>query len=817
MIERIGPKFLLSLLTALILGLQAQAQSDKVRGAEPFEAWVDHLPYNSFYHIDVLGDRVFAATENSVLIIRGGEYERLSRINGLTGSNITALRADQSTGTLWIGYANGRLDVWENGQLKPIAAIEETPSYTGLKQINGFAFYNGFAYVGTDFGLVEFDIATRLAGRTMLLGPGYSPIAIQSFDISTDGTLCAYSPSNATEFYLGDLNATLPNWTTSPYQYFPDNSNPDHITYFPIEERFIFACEDLTSGTYTLAMGEAAGNWSVEPYSSPFQSAAGWQGIQDLQVQGNALIVTRDFNVFTRQSTAKNTFADSLNISGALFAPGVLRPTAATLIENQGIFIANLRSGVLRVNNNGTTSRYHPSSPYSASAFKLRAYGNGRNGSYSNPGGDGGPTFGGIMLLPGALNEIWTKAYLNEGPSFYRNQEWTFKETSALYGVNDIVDAAFSMYGTGASTLYLSSWGKGIVHLEGMADPTFLEDTIALYNTTNTDGALKGVNGNASDLRTGGLTFDDDGTLWGVQSLVSTPLFSRDETGNWAAYSLSPGADGVALKDIVHHDGMLFIQSRTNGIYGYRIIDGAKRNLSTGIGSGDLPSDHVLAMAVDDDGELWIGTDEGLVVLYSPDNAFDGGNADARPILFEEDGVVQKLLGETPVTSIFVDGANQKWLGTRGAGIFLVSDDGLQTLHHFTSDNSPLLSNNIQSIAVDPTTGEVLIATNLGVVGYRGTATPGYMGYYPELMVYPNPVRPGYEGPIFAQGCPENAQIKITDVSGALVYETTAEGGQMRWEGETHTGKKVPSGVYLIYVSDDLGEITAMGKVLIVR
>ena len=308
MIRRISPKILLTLFTALLLGLQAQAQSDKVRGADPFDFWVDHLPYNSFYHIAALDDRTFAATENSLLIVHQGEYERLSRINGLTGSNITALASDENSQTVWIGYANGRLDIWENGAIKSIVDIVETPSYTGLKQINDFAFYSGKAYVATDFGVVEFDIATRLAGRTLLLGANFSTIPIQSFDISPNGTLCAYSPSNVSNFYFGDINTSLPNWTQRPYQLFPDNSNPDHITYFPIEERFIFACDDLTSGTYTLAIGEAGGNWSVEPYSSPFQSAAGWQGIQDLQVIGNYLIVTRDFNVFLRQSTAKNTF-----------------------------------------------------------------------------------------------------------------------------------------------------------------------------------------------------------------------------------------------------------------------------------------------------------------------------------------------------------------------------------------------------------------------------------------------------------------------------------------------------------------------------
>lgn len=175
------------------------------------------------------------------------------------------------------------------------------------------------------------------------------------------------------------------------------------------------------------------------------------------------------------------------------------------------------------------------------------------------------------------------------------------------------------------------------------------------------------------------------------------------------------------------------------------------------------------------------------------------------------------MLGETPITTIFVDGGNRKWIGTRGAGVFLVSPDGLQTLHQFTASNSPLLSNSILDIAVDPTSGEVLIATDQGLIGYRGEATPGYSGTEPELHVFPNPVRPGYQGPVFVQGTSENARIKVTDVTGALVYETVAAGGSAQCDGTFIDGSKVPSGVYLVYAMDELGEITAQGKVLIVR
>jgi hypothetical protein len=455
-------------------------------------------------------------------------------------------------------------------------------------------------------------------------------------------------------------------------------------------------------------------------------------------------------------------------------------------------------------------------SPYSTNAYKLKSFGEGINTPWSNNSGPDANEFGGVLVMPGALNDIWTKSFLNEGFSCYENQEWAYTSNKKLFGVTDLVDAAYQLSSDGSASLFLSSWGKGIVQLGGIGSPSDL-DTIALYTTSNTDGALKGVNGNASDLRTGGLTLDNEGTLWGVQSLVSTPLFSRTADGQWNAYSLSPGADGVALKDIVATNGMLFIQSRTQGIYAFEPSSNSKKRLTTGIGSGNLPSDAVLSLAVDQDDELWIGTDHGLVVLYSPENLFKGGTSDARPILFEEDGVVQKLLGENPVTCLLVDGANQKWIGTRGAGLFLVSPDGLQTRAQFTSSNSPLLSNNILSLAIDPTSGELLIGTDAGIIGYRSNATLGNQSYYPELSLYPNPVRPGYTGPIFAKGCPEGAVVKVTDISGGLVFETRSFGGQARWEGTNHAGEPVKSGVYLFYVSNDLGEITAMGKVLIVR
>ena len=803
MIERNLFKILLTACFAVLSASYLKAQDEKWQAASAFEYWVDHLPYNTFDHVDQLDPLVFCASQDNLLIIDGStdEFSRYSRINGLSGTNITALRSDPSSQTVWIGYANGRIDVWRNGSFQPITAIEETPSFTGLKQINGFAFFDGRAYAGTNFGLVEFEVSSLLAGRTFLLGDNYSPIAVSSFDINPAGTACVYSPAQQNDLLVADLTENLPQWAAVDYRVFASVYDPNNLVWYDIDECFLYAATDLTSGTLLFDVSENSnGDWEAGTYAQPWGGGSLSQGIQDVRVNDDWLVVTRDFNVIGKKSDQKNSPVDSVNISNALFAPGVLRPLSSAFVASENAFYTgNFQTGMVRIKDRTKVKRILPSSPYSNKAFHLVPYGLGKDNdpkpAGTNPYASAyrGNT-GGVLHLPGALNELWSKAYSSDGAGRYDGQQWTHWDKNYLYGLTDFVSAAHEFTASG-ERLYLSSWGGGIVELTD-------GDTTGWFRASNTNGALLALNSNEDDLRTGGLTFDDEGNLWGVQSLVAAPLFKKDAAGNWSNFALSPGADGVALKKIVHRDGMFFIQSRTNGIYAYRASDGLKRQITSGTGSGNLPSNHVLSMAVDQDGELWIGTDEGLVVLYSPSNIFNGGNSDARPILFEEDGVVQKLLGETPITSIFVDGGNRKWIGTRGAGLFLVSPEGLQTLQQFTATNSPLLANDILSIAADPTSGELLIATSKGLIGYRGDATPGYAGDVPEAAIYPNPVRPGYEGPIFVQGCPEGAVVKFTDVTGALVYETQSNGGTARWNGTNLSGQPAASGVYLVYITD---------------
>jgi hypothetical protein len=169
------------------------------------------------------------------------------------------------------------------------------------------------------------------------------------------------------------------------------------------------------------------------------------------------------------------------------------------------------------------------------------------------------------------------------------------------------------------------------------------------------------------------------------------------------------------------------------------------------------------------------------------------------------------LLKGTAVQSIAIDGANRKWMGTKN-GVWLLNSDGDQVLSHFTEANSPLLSNDVRSIAVDGRTGEVFFATANGICSFRGSATEAVEEG--NLLVFPNPVPPDFNGSIGIRGLPEGSVVRITELNGRLVYTTKALGGQAIWNGRDYTGRRAASGVYLVLVSNEAHTEKRMGKIL---
>jgi len=368
--------------------------------------------------------------------------------------------------------------------------------------------------------------------------------------------------------------------------------------------------------------------------------------------------------------------------------------------------------------------------------------------------------------------------------------------------------------------VYAGSWGSGLFE--------FYDDKVVnVYNGYNsTLQAPSGLEDYEVDV--GGLCFDDEGTLWVTNSSaanVLSVLMADGET--WKSFNLGQlavGASNIEVGDIaIDHYGQKWILLRgakmlvfTDNYTIDNTGDDDAKILTSSIGNGALPGSRVFSFAVDNEGEVWIGTDEGVAVFYTPENIFTNYDFDADEILVDYDGYTQPLLISETVTSITVDGANRKWFGTDRAGVFLLSEDGLEEVYHFTETNSSLLANSVSDIAINHTNGEVFFATSSGLISFKSTATAGGETNT-NVYAYPNPVREDYDGVIAVKGLVTNADIKITDVSGTLIYETKAEGGQAIWDGRNFNGRKAATGVYLVFISNEDGSETIVTKILIIN
>ena len=231
---------------------------------------------------------------------------------------------------------------------------------------------------------------------------------------------------------------------------------------------------------------------------------------------------------------------------------------------------------------------------------------------------------------------------------------------------------------------------------------------------------------------------------------------------------------------------------------------------------GSLPSTFINTLAIDKDGEIWIGTDQGPVIFYSSYSIMNEPTYDAQKILIEQDGTLQYLLENERITDIEIDGANRKWISTDGGGVFLLSEEGTQTIYSFSKNNSPLYSDVINSLAINDNTGEVYIGSPDGIIGFKSTATSPNI-QFKTLEVFPNPVRPEYQGNIAVRGMMNNSEVKIVNASGFPVKTVFSKGGQAIWDGLDNNNQQVGSGVYYFLATSEDGYSKAKSKVLIIR
>ena len=230
-------------------------------------------------------------------------------------------------------------------------------------------------------------------------------------------------------------------------------------------------------------------------------------------------------------------------------------------------------------------------------------------------------------------------------------------------------------------------------------------------------------------------------------------------------------------------------------------------------------STQPVAITEDLNGNIWIGTTEGPFLLEA-DRVNSSDNYLTQVKVPRNDGsnYADYLMAETSISCIVIDGGNRKWFGTRNNGIYLISADNMVQLAHYTSENSPLLSNNIESLTINNQTGELFIGTDMGLCSFMTDATVASEKMEKDnVYAYPNPVESGYTGLITVVGLSFDADVKILTSNGKLVAQGRSNGGTFTWNGCDRSGRRVSSGIYLVATANNDGNEGIVCKIAIIK
>ena len=325
--------------------------------------------------------------------------------------------------------------------------------------------------------------------------------------------------------------------------------------------------------------------------------------------------------------------------------------------------------------------------------------------------------------------------------------------------------------------------------------------------------------------------YDAEGNLWMLNSQSATsPIHVLQHDGNWKSYTsstlMNDGRTMGALQGLTFHSqGLLWFVNNhwtVPSLHCFNPQTEKVQSFTTFINQDGTRVDvnSVQCVAEDKNGDLWVGTNIAPLLLEQAKfNESDPEFTQVKVPRNDGTNYADYLLNGVNISGIAIDGGNRKWFATKGNGAYLISADNLTQLQHFTSQNSMLLSDNIESIAINDQTGEVFFGTDKGLCSYMSDATAVNEEMTKDnVWAYPNPVRPDYTGLITITGLNYDTDVKIVTASGTLVAEGRSNGGTFTWDGcDQHNGKRVASGVYMVLAATAEGNKGTVCKIAIVR
>ena len=744
--------------------------------------WRTHFAQSAIFKMVKQHDLIYGAAEKTLYKadIRDHTLAPFGKVEGLSQVGISALAYNPDYEVLIVGYANGYVDLVYGSDVLTLDDIYEKDMGTD-KRVNAVFTEGRYAYLAMDFGVVVLDLRKGEIKET------YQTINAQGSYDAVQDVLISHG-----RFYFLQESCIK----TAPVNAPNLNDYSVWETDTCMEDDLI-ALKPLWGGVMIKRKGEFL--WGDEQ--------TGWRPLSFSAENANSLFVDADgehlfLGWYDTLSWRKwvEVWTDPSTRLYSTEELDIYTPYAA-MVDEDGKLWTGTTGAFIRINMQKNVMEdiyYCRSEPLFNSPYSI---------SCAN---------GKLLACYGGYTQIYEPVGLQFLFSYLQKDRWTTYYPGMYTPPMPVYSASFAVEDPREPYLfYVATATSGLVKLE--------KDSYTLYNPDNSP--LEWNNVLHGDCRLTGLGFDVAGDLWIVNNLADKSLHVLHRNGDWHSYDLRTldydvSRVGDLLVDYWQHKWVTFNHSEVAVLE----TDGSSiKGLSVDMNYGnDLNTERVWCMVEDQLGHIWFGTDRGVKIIDQHARMFESPrgkytSVPVKTIKVPVDGYLMELLKDDQVTAIAVDGANRKWLGTSDNGLFLVSSDGMEELEHFTTENSPLLSNTVGKLAIDNQTGELFISNELGLISYRGTATYTEDFDKKEVKAYPNPVRPGYEGLISIKGLPNNALVKITDTKGNLIYQAKATGGQLSWNGYNMQGRKPDSGVLFVYAAGDDKSERVVCKIFYVR
>ena len=751
--------------------------------------WRTHLAYNSVNQLIQSPNYIYAVSDGALFAIGkdDGDMQLFSKISGLSDVGIKLIKYDDVNDQLLIIYDNGNLDIMSSSGVINIPDLYNK-QLGADKGINDIYIDGNKAYLSCEFGILLINLEKREIAETYIIGPDASFLDIKSTTVVDDEI-----------FALTEKNI-----------YKADVTHPNIVDY---------------------------------QYWKPITALPGVGKLQKVMNFNGYLLIFRNGKLY-RQEVDKSwtTLLDAINITA--------------LNQSQGKVIAQNGTNMIYVlNEDFTDSAFSTGDSYSFLNFEYDK----RNNTYWASAGDlgvvsitdyseteshiefkkpKGPAENNIWNMTFAGEKLfvvnggrWADRYNRVGEvMIYEKEQWRNIDGASIaaeinYSAYDFMSVAVDPQDD--NHFFVSSYGRGLFEFK---DEKFYK----WYHGENSMLSPIFATNPYDYIRLDGLAYDKDGNLFISNTESQAPIKVLKNDGTWVKYEF-PDGNVFTLGQVLisnqnpHHKWLNSVRTSKRGLIVYddngTIDDFSddKKIMLSSFADNDNPGSTISpaeyhCMAQDRSGALWVGTELGPLVFYNPNRVFNPEYTCSRIKIPRNDGSGQAdyLLKDETVKAIVIDGANRKWIGTENSGLYLMSENGQETIHHFTSTNSPLLSDHILSLAINPISGELFIGTDNGLISFQSDASQA-SSVFTDVYAYPNPVRENYNGVITITGLVENTQVKITDLNGNLIYQTVSNGKIATWDGKNAHGKRVNTGIYMVICANEDGTQNAITKIMVIN